>query len=205
MARRARPATRRARRCRLRARDGGGAARSPMPSPVSWRMAHTAMARTSGEASPSSASILRQQARVARVAGGDQHVAQEAVAAGALDRRAGKARAEGARRRARAARRAAGCRSRRARAKRASRAAAANLFHGQTARQSSQPNTRLPMGAAELGRDVPLVLDRQVGEAAARIELIGRRETRASGRRRGSAGSCRSGRPRARRARARRS
>ena len=31
-------------------------------------------------------------------------------------------------------------------------------------------------GLAELGWDVALVLDRQVGDAAARIELVGRRE-----------------------------
>ncbi len=53
---------------------------------------------------------------------------------------------------------------------------AANLFQGQTARQSSQPKMRLPMRGAQLGRDRPLVLDRQVGDAAPRIELVGRRE-----------------------------
>ena len=57
----------------------------------------------------------RQQARVAGVAGGDQHVAHEAVASGALDRRAGKARAESGIVELQAIRRAAGCRFRRAR------------------------------------------------------------------------------------------
>ena len=86
----------------------------------------------------------RQQGSVARVAGGDQHVAHEAVAARALDRRAGKARAESriVEREQLGERRVVGLG---ARGKRASRAVAANLFHGQTARQSSQPKMRLPM------------------------------------------------------------
>ena len=56
---------------------------------ISRDSAQTAAPRTSGEASASSASAVRDQRRVAGIAGGDQHVAQEPVAADALDRRAG--------------------------------------------------------------------------------------------------------------------
>ena len=55
-------------------------------------------------------------------------------------------------------------------------AASANLFHGQTARQSSQPKMRLPIERAQFDRDHPFVFDRQIGDAAARVELVGRRE-----------------------------
>ena len=58
----------------------------------------------------------------------------------------------------------------------ASREACANLFQGQMARQSSQPNTRLPRPAKGAG-NMPFVLDREVRKAAARIEaLVGRGE-----------------------------
>ena len=77
--------------------------------------------------------------RVAGIAGGDQHIADEAVAADALDRRAGEEGPEGRHRRAPAVRRAAAPSDRPAPASFISRAAPANLFHGQAARQSSQP------------------------------------------------------------------
>ena len=51
---------------------------------------------------------------------------------------------------------------------------------------------------AQLRRDRPLVLDRQIGDAAARVEPIGRGEGAASGRRRGRRGRRRNGRSRAR-------
>ena len=61
---------------------------------ISRESAHTAAPRTSGEASASSARHCAVKRRVAGIAGRDQHVAQEAVAADALDRRARKQRAE---------------------------------------------------------------------------------------------------------------
>ena len=64
---------------------------------------------------------------------------------------------------------------------------AANLFQGQTARQSSQPIDAVADGGAEVARDVALVLDRQIGDAAARIEQVGRGKRVSSGRCRGSA------------------
>ena len=81
---------------------------------------------------------LGRERGIAGIADRDQHVAHEAVAAGALDRRFREQRAEGrvvepreiGERGARNASRAASF---------ASRPACANLFQGQTARQSSQP------------------------------------------------------------------
>ena len=55
----------------------------------------------------------------------------------------------------------------------------------------------------QLARDRALVLDGEIGDAAPRIEPIGRRETRRSGRCRGRRGRCRNGRRPARRAAAR--
>ena len=56
---------------------------------------------------------------------------------------------------------------------------------------------------AQLARDRALVLDGEIGDAAPRIEPVGRRETPRSGRCRGRRGSCRNDRSRARRAAAR--
>ena len=78
-------------------------------------------------------------AGIAGIAGGDQHVAQEAVAADALDRRARKQRAEAGIVERQQIARAAGCSKIVAGDELRLRRAAANLFHGQTARQSSQP------------------------------------------------------------------
>ena len=78
--------------------------------------------------------------RIAGIADGVEHIAHEAVAADALDRALGEQGAEGRRRRAPPGRPAAGARSAsRACKLRLARRAWANLFHGQTARQSSQP------------------------------------------------------------------
>ena len=153
---------------RARGRDRASARSRPTPRPP-WR-APGARHR------PAAASTCGSSVASPRVAGGDQHVAQEAVAARALDRRAGEPRAKGCvvqreqlgQRRivvSSAAPRSAG----RAQPRR-------TCSTGQTARQSSQPKMRLPIARAELARDVPLVLDGQVGDAAARIELVGRRE-----------------------------
>ena len=77
----------------------------------------------------------------------------------------------------RAARSARGGAARSARAaSRVCAASVANLFQGQTARQSSQPNTRLPIAARNSSGMGPVVLDRQVGDAAAGIETVGRGE-----------------------------
>ncbi len=57
-----------------------------------------------------------------------------------------------------------------------SRAAWANLFHGQTARQSSQPKMRFPIGGAVARRDMTLMLDGEVGDAGPRIEPVRRGE-----------------------------
>ena len=53
---------------------------------------------------------------------------------------------------------------------------------------------RLPMALAELTRDVALVLDGEIGNAAPRVELIGRRKGLASGRCRGRRGRSRNDR-----------
>ncbi len=58
----------------------------------------------------------------------------------------------------------------------ACRPAWANLFHGQTARQSSQPKMRFPMSGRRSRGNGARVLDRQVGDAAAGVEPIGGRE-----------------------------
>ena len=77
--------------------------------------------------------------RLRRIADRDQHVAHEAVAADALDRGAGEQRAEAGIVEPRPARRDAARSARRAAGSRARAVARANLFQGQTARQSSQP------------------------------------------------------------------
>ena len=101
--------------------------------------AQTAAPRTRGEGSSSNALRLDRQRRIAAVADGDQHIAQEAVAADALDRRFAE---QGAERRIVQPRQLGQARRRQffARLQASSRAALwANLFQGQTARQSSQP------------------------------------------------------------------
>ena len=137
--------------------------------------AQTAAPRTSGEASASSARQRRDQARLAGIAGGDQHIAQEAVAADALDRRAGKERAE--------------CRvverqqSASAGSRRSSRAAsfASDALPGELVPRAGGQAIVAAIDAvadrlAEFVRDRPLVLDGEVGDAAPRIEPVGCRE-----------------------------
>ena len=79
-----------------------GRASAQPASAASRASAQTAAPRTSGDGSSSSALGLGSERRVARIADGDQHVADEAVAADALDRRAGEQRAEAPHRRGRA-------------------------------------------------------------------------------------------------------
>ena len=52
--------------------------------------------------------------------------------------------------------------------------ARANLFHGQKSWQSSQPKMRLPMAGAQLFGNRAAQLDRQIRDAAARVELVRR-------------------------------
>jgi hypothetical protein len=104
---------------------------------ASMPWAHTAMARTSGDASRKCPWTTGRRAGSA-VASSNQAVADEAVAPDALDRRTGKQGAEAASSSVRSVPRDGDMRSSRALSF-ASAQALANLFHGQTARQSSQP------------------------------------------------------------------
>ncbi len=79
-------------------------------------------------------------------------------------------------------------------AKAGSRVTGALRFHGQTSWQMSQPNSQPAITGVRVRVDVAAVLDRQVGDAAARVEHVRRRRRRRSGRRRGRRGRCRSGR-----------
>ncbi len=98
----------------------------------------------------------RHERRIAGIAGGDQHIAHEAVAAGALDRRAAKAGAKrGIVEREQLGERRVVALGSDARAWPRARCCA-NLFHGQTARQSSQPKMRLPIAARNRGAMCPL-------------------------------------------------
>ena len=56
----------------------------------------------------------------------------------------------------------------------ASRPGCANLFHGQTARQSSQPKMRLPIARAQFAGNRPFVLDGEVGNAPPCVEPVRR-------------------------------
>ena len=101
--------------------------------------AQMAAPRTSGSGSSSSAVAVFSQLRRFRIADRDQHVAHEARAPDALDRRAGKHSAERRIVESRQLRERRRIQDRRAPSASPARATAANLFHGQTARQSSQP------------------------------------------------------------------
>ena len=113
------------------------------------------------------------RAAIAGIADGDQHVADEAVAADALDRRAAKARPE------------AGVVER----QRAPPAAAREIVAGGELRLRAALGELVPRAdgeavvaaidaiadrGAELVRDRPLVLDGEIGDAAPRIEPVGR-------------------------------
>ena len=50
----------------------------------------------------------------------------------------------------------------------------ANLFQGHTSWQSSQPKMRLPIGGAQFLRDRALQFDRQVADAASRVDAVRR-------------------------------
>ncbi len=108
-------------------------------SPASLFTAQTAMPRTSGEASAKSGATASSSAGSPELPAATSDVANEPVAADALNGRAPEAGAEcGVIEGEQLGKRRVG-RARRARANFASRAACANLFQGQTARQSSQP------------------------------------------------------------------
>ena len=144
-----------------------GRAAAPAPRPPSPGPAARDRSRRSAATAAS--------ARIAAVADRDQDVAQEAVAADALDRRAGEARAKarvveprelGQRRRAQIVPR-------------------GELRLGRAARELVPRADREAVVAAEdaiadrpaeLARDVARVLDREVGDAAPGVELVGRRE-----------------------------
>ena len=161
--------------------------------------AHTAAPRTSGLASSSSRSASTASAASSGVADRDQHIADETVAADALDRRFCKQRAKrrvvepreiGELRRAQFFARgefglAPGLRELVPRAHREAIVAAIDAVADRF---------------AEFVRDRALVLDGEIGNAAPRIELVGRRETPRSGRCRGRPGMSRNGRRRPRRA-----
>ena len=111
---------------------------------------------------------------IAGIAGGDQHVAQEAVAADALDRRARKQRAESRHRRAPASRRAAARADRRARRASPRDAACGELVPRADGQAVVAAIDAVADRRAEFVRDRPLVLDGEVGDAAPRIEPVGR-------------------------------
>ena len=103
-------------------------------------------------------------------------VAHEAVAPGALDRRAGETRAEGGVVEPRRARRAAAPRDSSRCTSRASRPACGELVPGADREAVVAAEDAVADAFAQLRRDGPLVLDRQVGDAAPRIEAVGRRK-----------------------------
>ena len=135
--------------------------------------AQTAAPRTSGDGSSSSRATSGSKRGIAGIAGGDQHVAHEAVAADALDRRAREQRPEagiverqqvGQRRRSQIVaggelRLRCGLRELVPRADREAVVAAIDAIADRR---------------AEFVRDRPLVLDGEIGDAAPRIEPVGR-------------------------------
>ena len=112
----------------------------------------------------------------AGIADGDQDVADEAVAAGALDRRAGEPRAERRIVEAGEVRRAAAPRDRRAARSFASRPGLRELVPGADGQAIVAAEDPVADARPQLRRDMALVLDGQVGDAAPRIEPIGRRK-----------------------------
>ena len=135
--------------------------------------AHTAAPRTTGSRRRAGARPRRQR-RVAGVADRDQHVAHEPVAADALDRRSGET-ARGSAASSSASRSAsAGARSSRARRRRASRAACGELVPRADRQAIVAAIDAVADRRAEFLRDRPLMLDGQVGDAAPRIEPVGR-------------------------------
>ena len=146
------------------------------PAGSSRDSAQTAAPRTSGEASASSARQASTSDGIAGIAGGDQHVAQEAVAADALDRRAREQRAEGGivERQQVGERRLAQIVARRRASPRD--AALRELVPRADGKAVVAAIDAVADRRAELERDRPLVLDGEVGDAAPRIEPVGRRE-----------------------------
>ncbi len=118
---------------------------------------------------------IRDERSIAAVARRNQHIADEPVASDALDREplnsfrnAGSSSLSSHDR--------AGARNASRATSFASDAVRANLFHGQTARQSSAAIDAVAYRLAEAAIDMALVLDGQVGDAAAGIEPVRRRK-----------------------------
>ena len=108
------------------------------------------------------------------VAERDGDVSQPALVAGAADRAAFGALRPFRFGPTRTARRARRRRGRAARAKSPTAVGVANLFHGQKSWQSSQPKIRLPIGARSCSGIDAAQLDREIRDAAPRVELIRR-------------------------------
>src|SRR5262249_31968969 len=118
---------------------------------------------------------LRHQCLIAGVGGGDQHIADESVAAGALDWRAAEAGAE------RCLVELEQFRKRRIVALRPDREPwlvrdAGELGPGAYGQKIVAAEDAVAHGRAELRRDVPFMLDGEVGDAGPRIELIWRQK-----------------------------
>ena len=137
--------------------------------------AHTAAPRTSGEASARWPFGNGRQFGVARVADGDQHVPEEPVAADALDRRRRESLPEGRlverREIGKARRDAIGARLQLRLARRLR-----ELVPRADGEAIVAAVDAVADGLAELARDRALVLDGEIGDAAARIELVRRRK-----------------------------
>ena len=120
---------------------------------------------------------LRCQRRIAGVADRDQHIANEAVAADALDRRF---REQRAKRRVVEPRQSAssGARNASRAASFASRPSLRELVPRADRKAIVAAIDAVADGFAEFVRDRSLVLDREIGNAAPRIELVGRRKRR---------------------------
>ena len=161
--------------------------------------AHTAAPRTSGLASSSSRSASAASAASSGVADRDQHVAHKAVAADALDRRFREQRAKRGI-----------VEPRQIRQRRRAQLLARGEFGFAPCLRELVPRAdRQAIVAAidavadrlaEFVRDRALVLDREIGNAAPRIELVRRGKRRRSGRYRDRPGTSRNDRRRLRRA-----
>ena len=153
------------------------ASASNLSRSINCPSAHTAAPRTSGLASSSNRSASSRQRRIVGVADRDQHVADKAVAADALDRRFRKQRAEcgvveprqfGKRRRPQF----------RARGEFCFAAFLRKLVPRAHRETIVAAIDAVADALAKFVRDRALVLDRQVRNAAPRIELVGRGERR---------------------------
>ena len=138
--------------------------------------AQTAVARTSAASSSRQRRAAPRRRGAGSIADRDQHVAHEAVAADALDRRAGEERAE----RRIVERREVGQTRRASIPARGSKSRLTRRLRELVPRADRQTIVAavdaVAHQRAQFARDQALVLDRQVGDAAPRIEPIGRRK-----------------------------